>query len=529
MSRIGLHGAVASGRRALLLGLGLSAAGCGLLVGAEEITVSLNGTGGGGGMATGPGGTGGIGGTGSGMGGSSSGSGGMGGSACFDCLEPVWVQDFTGSGQQFVNDVATDAQGNVIVVGTYEETPTFSGTCDMSAPCPVPSAAGADLFIFKLTASGTALWGKVAGNADPLHVQSATGIAVDSAGNVIVAGKFQGSIDLGGGPLSSASATTNDIFVAKLDGGGNHIWSKRFGDASEQFVRGVAVDSGGNILLTGYYQGSFDFGGPTLTNAGGYDMFVAKLNPDGTHAWSKNFSAAGDQRGYSIAVDGSNNVLLTGRFDGSFNLGGGMLNAAGTTDLFVGKLDAAGAYVWSQDFGDAGGVQEGRRIAASPTGDALVTGLFTGTLDFATGNTPLLTSLGTYDAFVTKLSATNGEAIWSRSLGAAGDQTGEGIAAGTNGDVFVTGSMSNTPTFAGQELASAGSIDMYIIRYSSSGTELCGTRYGDTMSQAGTSIAVSPSGDIIAVGSHQGTVDLGCMITATSAGGDDALIARLRP
>jgi hypothetical protein len=96
-------------------------------------------------------------------------------------------------------------------------------------------------------------------------------------GNVLVAGRFEGTIDFGGGPL--ASLGVGDVFVAKLDTDGGHLWSKRFGNASDEAAAGVATDSAGNVLVAGHFDGAIDFGGGPLNNAGGGDVFVVKLAP----------------------------------------------------------------------------------------------------------------------------------------------------------------------------------------------------------------------------------------------------------
>lgn len=83
--------------------------------------------------------------------------------------------------------------------------------------------------------------------------------------------------ELGGGPLMSAGS--GDIFVAKFDAMGQHVFGLRFGDAMDQAGKGIAVDSTGHILVTGDFDGSVSFGGPALQGMGSYDIFLAKLTP----------------------------------------------------------------------------------------------------------------------------------------------------------------------------------------------------------------------------------------------------------
>src|SRR5205823_3862154 len=112
-------------------------------------------------------------------------------------------------------------------------------------------------------------------------------------------------------------------------------WVRGFGGAGGEVGQTVATDTSGNIVMAGYYQGSANFGGGTLTSAGGYDMVIAKYAADGTHIWSKRVGGTGDEFVKRVAVDGSGNILVAGNFRGTTDLGGGPLTSAGGLDMFV--------------------------------------------------------------------------------------------------------------------------------------------------------------------------------------------------
>jgi hypothetical protein len=140
---------------------------------------------------------------------------------------------------------------------------------------------------------------------------------------VVVIGQLTGSADFGGGVLTSAGAS--DVFVVAFAGSGAHLWSKRFGDASEQDAAEVAVDANGNVLVAGAFMGSLAFGGPALVSAGGYDAFLAKLDSAGNHVWSRQAGGLDAQYGHTVAVDPSANVAFGGYFFQSIDLGGAPL------------------------------------------------------------------------------------------------------------------------------------------------------------------------------------------------------------
>ena len=223
------------------------------------------------------------------------------------------------------------------------------------------------------------------------NYQAANALALDSSGNVIITGVFMGTVNFGGGVLTSAGSW--DIFVAKLDSGGNHVWSKRFGDGNHQYAPAVAVDDLDNVLVAGYFVGAVDFGGGTLTSAGGEDIFLAKFDSGGGHQWSKRFGdASTEQQAWGVAIDGSGNAIIAGYFTGAVDFGGGALpNAGPNADIFVAKFGSDGAHVWSKSFGDTY-AQSASAVAVDPSDNVLVTGGFYMTVDFGGGT---LTSGGT--------------------------------------------------------------------------------------------------------------------------------------
>ena len=118
------------------------------------------------------------------------------------------------------------------------------------------------------------------------------GVATDRTGNVILTGTYYGSISFGGGVVLKPAVAPIGAFVAKLDRGGGYLWAKSFGGFTSCSVCGqggsVAVDAAGNIVVTGVFDGSIDFGGATVTTtASNTSMFLAKLDPSGEHVWSK--------------------------------------------------------------------------------------------------------------------------------------------------------------------------------------------------------------------------------------------------
>jgi cysteine-rich repeat protein len=362
----------------------------------------------------------------------------------------LWSRSFGGSHYKFVRDIAVDSAGNILITGYFYGTTDFGGGS-------LSSANSYDVFAVKLDAQGQHLWSRRLGGTDDDY---GMGIAVDSADNVLLTGYFEGTTDLGGGPLDSAGSYDYDLFAVKLDAQGQHLWSRRFGGTGSENVEAIAVDSTGNVLLTGYFYGTTDFGGGPLDSADSYipDIFAVKLNAQGQHLWSRRFGGAGENHGTDIAVDTTGNVLLAGYFGGTADFGGGALDSTGLSDIFAVKLDTQGQHLWSRRFGGPDG-EDVRAIAVDSAGNVLLTGYFRGTADFSGGT---LYSTGLSDIFAVKLDA-QGQHVWRRRLGGISDDDGRGIAVDSTGDVLLSGYFEGTANFGGVLLTSAAYGDIFTL------------------------------------------------------------------
>ena len=291
------------------------------------------------------------------------------------------------------------------------------------------------------------------------------------------------------------SPTTPEIAVAK------------FGGTSGEHGYSVAVDSSGNIYTTGYFQDTADFdpgtGTSNLTSNGSLDVFVTKLNSAGELVWARNFGSHNFDIGYSVAVDSSGNVYTTGYFSGTvdFNPGAGTANlvSAGESDVFVSKLNSAGEFVWAKRFGGTG-TEEGLSIAVDSSGNVYTTGSFQGTVSPGDGR-PDLISAGSNDVFVSKLDST-GVFVWANAFRGTGNDIGRSVAVDSSGNVYTTGSFSDTVDFNPGEGAAdltsspAGWTDVFVSKLNSLGVFVWAKRFGNDNSERGYSIAVDSSGNV---------------------------------
>ena len=129
----------------------------------------------------------------------------------------------------------------------------------------------------------------------------------------------------------------------------------RAGGTSNDYTKSVAVLADGSSIVTGNFQGTATFGTTTLTSAGGYDVFVAKIDASGNYEWATPASGSSnkfDARGVSVLADGSS--IVTGEFSGTVTFGSTTFKSAGGYDVFVAKIDASGNYEWATPAGGTG-------------------------------------------------------------------------------------------------------------------------------------------------------------------------------
>ena len=276
---------------------------------------------------------------------------------------------------------------------------------------------------------GAHLWSIAHGGDGSEQIED---VAVDSTGSVYITGYFYDTISFGGDVLTSAGQ--NDIFVAKFDANGTHVWSSSFGDTSNDAGYGITIDGNDDLIVTGHFAGSVSFGGTALDSAGAADVFVAKFDPNGDLIWNKRFGDEVGDIANDVAVDPSDNILIAGRFFGDITFDGAPLASSGDYDGFVAKLDSTGNPIWSKRFGDTSG-DKGNAVASDSQGAAIVTGFFAGTVNF--GNADHVGD-GSPDGFVAKWDA-DGTADWSVAFGGENSQYAAAVATDNADSVILAG------------------------------------------------------------------------------------------
>jgi hypothetical protein len=326
------------------------------------------------------------------------------------------------------------------------------------------------------------------------HEDYARGIATDSSGNVYVTGHTYGGLD------GNTGAGFYDLFVVKYDGGGIKQWTQQLGTSSSEFVHGIATDTSGNIYVTGHTNGGLDGN----TNAGSSDLFVVKYDSGGIKQWTQQLGTAYDDYAQGIATDNSGNVYVTGYTWGGL---GGNTNV-GSDDLFVVKYDSEGIKQWTQQLGTSF-PDLAYGIATDTSGNIYVTGATWGGLG---GNT----NVGSDDLFVVKYDS-EGIKQWTQQLGSSSYDHAQGIATDTSGNVYVTGA---TRGGLGGN-TNVGSDDLFVVKYDSEGIKQWVQQFGSSSYDYAQGIATDTGGNVYVTGSTLGGLD-----GNTNAGSNDFFVVK---
>jgi hypothetical protein len=394
-------------------------------------------------------------------------------------IDPVIVYStyLGGSGEDIGLGITVDHRGQAVVVGV-----TQSANFPTQNPSQPALGGSADAFVAKLNAQGTALlFSTYLGGSDE---ETWVSVAVDPVGDIYLAGGTRSAnFPTTAGvlaPTRPAKADPNNTtaFVTKLNGQTSAlIYSTYLGGSGIDSGQDVKVDAAGNAYVVGNTSSTTfptTVGAFQTTNAGNFDVFVAKVNPAATGLeYSTLLGGALEDSGFSIAIDPTGHAYVSGRTQsGNFPVTAGSFQTSlgGGFDAFVTKLEPDGSgLVYSTYLGGSG--NEDGKIAIDTAGHAYVGG-GTNSPNFPTANAFQTMLPGSFAGYITKLNPAGSALIYSTYLGGNGVDQVWGIAVDGIGTAFVTG-LTTSPDFPvvdAWDAALGGMQDAFVTRMNAAGT-----------------------------------------------------------
>ncbi len=429
--------------------------------------------------------------------------------------QPVWVTQLGGAGFDIGYAIASDEVGNVYVTGSFSDTVHFA---QASGIPPLVAKGRSDIFLAKFNSEGQPVWAKQLGGVGNDVGKS---VSLDAAGQIYLAGSFERTIDftLEKG-TTSLTASGTDIFISKLDTNGNYLWTKHLGGRNLEVLtlKEITADDIGQVYLIGEFQGTVYLNPNTeeealpLTALGGTDIFVGKIATNGEYEWIKSFGSTQEDRGSGITLNQAGQLYITGKFSGTIDFNSSEktheLTATSTFDIFVGKLDKKGNFLWAKQFN---GTKEKDNFSDVPSfyftseaylrtllgadnwssdqpfkmvrsneslgitsdskGNIYLVGNFEKTVDFDPGEgTAPLTAAGALDIFICKLD-TDGKYQWAKQVGAKNaEEGGHSITLDAANNLYFTGYLSGgivdfDPNESTNTLEAIGGTDMFVCKW----------------------------------------------------------------
>lgn len=372
---------------------------------------------------------------------------------------------------------------------------------------------------------------------------SANKIAKDNTGNIYIAGSFKNGLLLGSHNYTSYGK--EDIYIVKYSPSGQLLWSKHLGSKGVDDCTGISLDPYDNLYVTGNYSDTFKTENETFPSNGHTDIFIAKYNKDGSLEWIKSQGNQFRDYSYDIVADNFGNFYLTGTIstDSShlklinyvFDNKDTLLTKGG---MFYAKYKANGDLIWAKMNGSNNySNSKPSSITLDNNGNFYISGSFADVNEYFDGiklqSNSIGYVLGTF--FIAKYDS-SGKAMWANRAGGKNSSSSTGATLNfsitetdSKGNVYVTGDYYNCDMLFdnGFTLNNIGDIDVFIVKYSSTGQLQWAKNAGGNSWDNATSIAVDNDDYVYIAGSYNwnGNSVIGSD-TLKSLGKEDLFVAK---
>lgn len=426
-----------------------------------------------------------------------------------------WAQSIGGLGSDVARDITTDADGNVIVVGSFSGYAEVAGT-SMSGDGVL------EAFVAKFTSEGDLLWTRViTGPGEDM----ARGVVTDEEGTIYVVGHFTDTVTFHGtGSITEGvkGEGGKDIFIAKYLSDGTFVWQITGGGWEDDTATDIdRYPWSGKLYVSGGFQERGIFGSVQLLSSGLTDALLLKIDADGNVHWARAGGGEEHDVAAAVAVDQTNeSIYITGDFYQEANFNGTDVESVGSSDMFLAKFDDAGNQEWVQSNGGTN-VDVATDIGTDLNNMVYVCGYYQLTTHFQNHSA---TALGYNDVFLSQFSA-DGTCNWLSSAGSNALDNCLGMDVAWDGTTYMCG-MFEDEIFAGSQSADGIGYDVFVLNHSPSGDIRYIKTAGAVSSDFGMAACIGPDNSLVISGYYFFYSDFDDVTIGTAENGD-AFVARL--
>ena len=416
---------------------------------------------------------------------------------CSNSFNPIWAKSLGSNTIDEVLGVASDNEGNIVIVGYFHESLNFQSQT-------LVSNGGSDFFIAKLDNAGNLMWIESGGGAED---DIAKAVSIDSQGKINVIGNFRGVANIGENQINSNGES--DIFIIQYSPNGDYLWGKFLSGFYEDSGNDICVDSDDNIIVIGYYDQFLGIGNSTLVSKGGKDFLLAKYDKNGNFLWRINHGSSQNDIATSIACDQDNNIFIGGEFSGTINFGSFNLSANGSLNTFIAKYDKTGAFKWAKAFGSTDNTANLASVETDIYGNVYVSYKSEQNNDMA------------------KIHKFNSEGIevLNKSFGGTGNVIPNDIKVDNGQNIYVAGMFNGSTNFGNGNVTANANLDCFLTKFDNNGVfkniEIKG--FSDTNSF--NSLCINVLNQLVVAGFFSNTLSFNSEIL-NSNGDEDGLVVK---
>jgi hypothetical protein len=390
-----------------------------------------------------------------------------------------WTVSINPANTTWLQVSSTTGSNNMkIIVATIEKNLSASPrTATITITPSNSSLQSVSIIVTQQPIPGLIVWSKLFGGS--LGDESNSIINTPDGGFLIAGHTFSNNGDVVG-----YHPTSSDVFLVKVDANGNKQWAKTYGGTWGEFSSAVINTPDGGYAMIGYaFSNDGDLSG---SNIGGYDIWLLKFDANGNKQWSKNYGGVGSDRGTSVVALPGGGYIIVGY---TFSNDGDVSGSHGISDVFVMKLDANGAKVWSKLYGGTNVEEVSSVITTSDGGFAVAGHSFSNNGDVS-GNH------GNADAWILKIDA-SGNKQWSKLYGGSMGDFFNSMMQTKDGGYIASGyTMSNDGEISGNH----GASDALVVKIDANGNKKWSKLFGGTDNDQANSVITTQDGQYIIAG-----------------------------